>query len=359
MSRPLRALINTQSLHHNFHRVRQYAPGSKIMAVVKADAYGHGLAQIADAMPDADAFAVASIDEAIRLDDSLSTHIPICLLEGLFKPEEMVEAATRRFQIVVHSAAQIKLLENAKIDSPVDVWLKIDTGMNRLGISPGEFSSSAQRLQNIPGARLLGVMSHLACADDPDNRMTTYQQELFDEAVADTGIQRSMANSAGIVQWPQTRYDWVRPGIMLYGSSPIINVAADKLDLKPVMSLVSEIVAIRSVKKGDSVGYGCSWKAGQDTVIGVIACGYGDGYPRHAAPGTPVLVKQQRVPLVGRVSMDMITVDLGAESGVKVGDEVTLFGEKLSIDEIAANAGTISYEILCQITRRVPRIYLQ
>jgi alanine racemase len=358
MSRPLRALINTQSLQHNFQRVRQFAPKSKIMAVVKADAYGHGLVQVAEALPAADAFAVASIDEAIRLQDALHSETPICLLEGLFSPDELGEVTRRSFQVVIHSAEQLEFLERSGIEEPVKVWLKIDTGMNRLGIAPEEFVSSAERLRNIPNVQLLGVMSHLACADDSGSSMTPDQLQSFEQTVANTGIERCLANSSGIVQWPQTHFDWVRPGIMLYGSSPVSGKSAHELDLKPVMSLVSEIVSIRPVKKGSSVGYGCSWRAEQDTVIGVVACGYGDGYPRHAVSGTPVLVDQHRVPLVGRVSMDMITVDLGSAPDVSVGSEVTLFGEGISIDEIARCASTISYEILCQITTRVPRIYL-
>jgi len=358
MSRPLRALINTQSLQHNFQRVKSLAPNSRIMAVVKADAYGHGLIPVATALRETDAFAVASINEAILLHDALRGSAPICLLEGLFKPDELKEATARKFQIVVHSEKQLANLEAAKVESTIGVWLKIDTGMNRLGILPQEFSSSMRRLQKLDGVHLLGVMSHLACADDPENNMTTEQQQRFEAAVADAGLERSLANSSGIVHWPKTHYEWVRPGIMLYGSSPMSGEGADQLDLKPVMSLTSEIVAIRKVKKGDSVGYGCSWRTDRDTEIGVVACGYGDGYPRHAVPGTPVLVKQQRLPLVGRVSMDMITVDLGPTSGITVGDEVTLFGQGLSIDEVAASAGTISYEILCHITARVPRVYI-
>jgi len=358
MSRPLRALINTQSLQHNFQRVKSLAPNSRIMAVVKADAYGHGLIPVTAALREADAFAVASIDEAIPLHDALKGSSPICLLEGLFKPDELKEAAARRFQVVVHSEKQLANLEASKVESPIGVWLKIDTGMNRLGILPQEFSSSMRRLKKLDGVHLLGVMSHLACADDPESSMTNEQQQRFEAAVAGAGLERSLANSSGIVHWPETHYEWVRPGIMLYGSSPMSGEEADQFDLKPVMSLTSEIVAIRKVKKGDSVGYGCSWRTDRDTEIGVVACGYGDGYPRHAVPGTPVLVKQQRLPLVGRVSMDMITVDLGPASGITVGDEVTLFGQGLSIDEVAASAGTISYEILCHITARVPRVYI-
>lgn len=357
MSRPLRALINTQSLQYNFQRVRDLAPNSKIMAVVKANAYGHGLTPVATALIDADAFAVASIDEAVLLDDSLPRKTPICLLEGLFKSDELHEASARELHIVVHNEEQIRLLENAGSNHPVSVWLKIDTGMHRLGISVQDSASAVARLKKLSGVTLLGLMSHLACADDPDNSMTAEQLQSFSDATASTGLARSLANSAGIVQWPQSHYDWVRPGIMLYGSSPMLNKNAEQLELKPVMSLVSEIVASRTVKAGDSVGYGCAWRADRHTVIGVIACGYGDGYPRHAQPGTPVLVNQQRASLVGRVSMDMITVDLGPGSTVAPGDVVTLFGEGLSVDDVAAGAGTISYEILCQITSRVPRIY--
>jgi len=358
MSRPLRAVIQTQSLQHNLQRVRHFAPNSKVMAVIKADGYGHGIVTVAQALSGADALAVASIDEAITIQDALSTCPPICLLEGVFHQDELIEAAAREFRLVVHSRHQLEWLERANLASKLSTWLKVSTGMNRLGIDAADFNEFYQRLQDCANVESVGVMTHFACADEPANDMTTQQLARFFSLDIAAGIERSAANSAGILQWPDSQFDWVRPGIMLYGSSPIPDQAAEAYDLKPVMQLESELVSVHRVRKGESVGYGAGWIAKEDTVIGVVACGYGDGYPRHAPSGTPVLVNGQRVPIVGRVSMDMITVDLGSQTTAKVGDPAELWGNTLSVDEIATQAGTISYELLCQVTRRVPRVVL-
>lgn len=356
MSRPVRAVIHTQSLQHNLQRVRDLAPNTKIMAVIKADAYGHGITDVAKTLSFANAFAVASIDEAVVVDDILEVKKPVCLLEGVFEQQELEEASNRQFRLVVHNPAQVEMLENITVDNPFSVWLKIDTGMNRLGFAPADFKAVYQRLQQAESVAEVSLMSHLACADDSNSVMTAAQKALFDDTTEGVLTNRSLANSAGIVQWPDTRYEWVRPGIMLYGSSPILKRTADELDLKPAMTLSSRLMQVQAVRQGQSVGYGAAWTAEKDTLIGVVACGYGDGYPRHAAIGTHVLVNNQRVPLVGRVSMDMITVDLGSQAKAKIGDPVVLWGEGLPVDEVAAGAGTIAYELLCQVTRRVPRI---
>jgi alanine racemase len=356
MSRPLRAVIHTQSLQHNLQRVREFAPSSKVMAVIKADGYGHGIATVANSLKDADSLAVASIDEAVQIREAVPDSPPICLLEGVFRIDELNEVFDSGFSLVLHNEDQVRYLEGSQTDKPVPVWLKIDTGMNRLGIDIQSLEDFYQRLQSCSAVSQIGLMTHFACADDAQNQMTSSQLQLFGQAIEGMTAERSAANSAGIAQWPDSHFEWVRPGIMLYGSSPVPHQSASELGLKPVMSLESELVALHSVKKGDSVGYGAIWIAERDTTIGVVACGYGDGYPRHARSGTPILVNNQRQPLVGRVSMDMITVDLGDQPRAKIGDPVVLWGETLSVDEIAASAETISYELLCQVTRRVERV---
>jgi alanine racemase len=355
MSRPLRAVIHTQSLQHNLERVREFATTSKVMAVIKADGYGHGIATVASALKNADALAVASIDEALQIKEAVPDSPPICLLEGVFRVDELNEAFASGFALVLHNEEQVRYLESSRTENPVSVWLKIDTGMNRLGIDPLSFEDLYRRLQACDAVSSIGLMTHFACADDAQSSMTRTQLEKFSLAIGSISNERSAANSAGIVQWPEGHFDWVRPGIMLYGSSPVLGKSASELGLKPVMSLESELVALHKVKKGESVGYGATWIAERDTTIGVVACGYGDGYPRHARTGTPVLVNNQRQPVVGRVSMDMITVDLGDQPRAKIGDPVVLWGEGLSVDEIAEDSETISYELLCQVTRRVAR----
>jgi alanine racemase len=355
MSRPLRAVIHTQSLQHNLERVREFAPSSKVMAVIKADGYGHGITTVASTLKQADALAVASIDEALQIKQSVPDSPPICLLEGVFRIDELNEVFNSGFALVLHNEEQVRYLESSQTDKPVPVWLKIDTGMNRLGIDANSFEDLFKRLQSCSSVSEIGLMTHFACADDAQNSMTKTQLQQFEHAIGSKTAERSAANSAGIVQWPDSHFEWVRPGIMLYGSSPVLGKTAGELGLKPVMSLESELVALHPVKKGDSVGYGAMWIAERDTTIGVVACGYGDGYPRHARSGTPVLVNNQRQSLVGRVSMDMITVDIGDQPRAKIGDPVVLWGEGLSVDEIAASADTISYELLCQVTRRVER----
>lgn len=355
MSRPLRAVIHTQSLQHNLERVREFAPSSKVMAVIKADGYGHGIATVACSLKNADALAVASIDEALQIKQAVPDRPPICLLEGVFRIDELNEVFNSGFSLVLHNEEQVRYLEHSQTDKPVPVWLKIDTGMNRLGIDASSFEGLYQRLESCEAVSEIGFMTHFACADDAQNPVTKTQLQQFEHVIEGNTAIRSAANSAGIVQWPDSYYEWVRPGIMLYGSSPVLQQSADELGLKPVMSLESELIALHAVKKGESVGYGATWIAERDTTIGVVACGYGDGYPRHARIGTPVLVNNQRQPLVGRVSMDMITVELGDQRRAKIGDPVVLWGAGLSVDEVAAHSDTISYELLCQVTRRVER----
>lgn len=354
------ALIDKQALINNFKEIKKHAPKSQFMAVLKANGYGHGLVRIAKAMPMADAFGVARIDEALALRAGGIIQ-PIVLLEGFFGVDELPILAVNDLQTVVHNEEQLCAIEQAKLNRPLKVWLKVDTGMHRLGIEPAQFDNFYKRLkasENVQEALVL--MSHLACADDTDEAMTTRQIAQFQELTSELSEQKSLANSAGLLAWPQSQYDWVRAGLLLYGVSPMMSQfqQAHQLNVKPVMTLKSSLIAIRNIEKGESVGYGAAWCAPKNTTIGVIAIGYGDGYPRHAVNGTPVLVNGRRVPLVGRVSMDMITVDLGDNPSDKVGDEAILWGisaqgQHLGVEEVAEYATTIPYELLCNITRRV------
>jgi len=358
MTRAVEALINLQALSHNLQCVRENAPDSQLLAVIKANAYGHGLLRVAHALSDADAFAVASLDEAMVLREAGVQH-PIVLLEGVFDRDELLLASQHDLAVVVHHTMQLEMLESARLDFPLDVWLKIDTGMHRLGFSPQQAKSSFKRLEQCLSVKAaIRLMTHLANADDRQDDLTPRQVECFHVAVEGLDAEHSIANSAGILAWPQTHFNehssWVRPGIMLYGASPFSDSLADEHKLQPVMTFRSRLIAVSQRKAGDVLGYGGSWRCPVDMKVGVVAVGYGDGYPYHAASGTPVLVNGQSVPLVGRVSMDMICVDLRACANAEIGSEVILWGDGLPVEEVARSAGTISYELLCGITARVP-----
>lgn len=357
--REARLGINLAALHHNLRQVRAAAPYSRVLAMVKADAYGHGALRVADALTEADGFGVAYLEEALSLRGA-GIRQPITVLEGVFSDNEMFEAVRNNLQLVVHQDEQIRLLERCKLTGPIDVWLKVDTGMHRLGF-PIEFVPNAfRRLSESPLVRSVGLMTHFACADEMESPLTERQIRRFRDLHkllsrdGSIDVPDSLANSAGIVAWPASHGSWVRPGLMLYGASPFADRSAESLGLKPVMTLTSKLIAINRVRRGESVGYGATWTAERDTNIGVVAIGYGDGYPRQARNGTPVLVNGKRVPLAGRVSMDMITVDLG-EMAARPGDSVVLWGEGLPADEVAAMSGTLSYELFCKITARVHR----
>jgi len=353
--RPARALINPDSLRHNFARVRNYASLASVMAVVKANGYGHGLVWTAKTLRDAGAFGVASVEDGVLLRDA-GIKQPICLLEGFFHPEELPALVRYQLSSVVHHESQLWDLEHTDTLEPIDVWVKVDTGMHRIGFPPVFVPSVIKRLKVCMAVGRVRVMSHFPTADNRFDSATPQQVRQFDELTLNLNIERSLANSAGIVNWPSSHFDWVRPGIMLYGASPMIGVSAAELDLKPVMTLTSELIAVNPRRKGDAIGYGSDWVCPEDMPVGVVAIGYGDGYPRHAPPGTPVLVNGARVPIIGRVSMDMVTVDLRDLPDAKVGDAVVLWGAGLPVDEIAALSGTIAYELLCCVTSRVPRI---
>jgi alanine racemase len=324
------------------------------MAVVKANAYGHGLVSTALCLADADAFAVARIEEALALRGA-GVRKPIVLLEGVFNAEQLTEAARANLQIVVHEAEQLALLEQAAPGHRFVVWLKIDTGMNRLGFRPSAAAPALARLDQL-GERLheLRLMTHFATADERDSRQTREQLARFDVLTAGRGNMRSLANSAALFAEPESRADWVRPGLALYGVSPFADQVGASLGLTPAMRLVSTVIAVREVPYGETVGYGGVWRAARESRIAIVAAGYGDGLPRALPNGTPVLVRGQRGALAGRVSMDMIAVDITGIAGVQVGDAALLWGAEMPVEEIAAHAGTISYELLCAVSQRVP-----
>jgi len=359
MSRPLRAEIRLSALQHNLQQARNAAPSSKVIAVIKANAYGHGMQLVAHALNEADAFAVASIEEAINLREA-GVHQSIILLEGFFDTDDLLLLQAYSLEPVIHSLHQLEMLEQTSLTYAFDVWLKIDTGMHRLGFSPMECKSVYERLKECDAVETIHAMTHFSSADDQESLTTPYQISLFKKTIEEAGITStvSLANSAGILGFPDSHADWIRPGIMLYGASPFVDTDIESLSLQPAMNLVSELISVRDVMRGESVGYGGEWICPETMPVGVIACGYGDGYPRHAAEGTPVLVNGQRVPLIGRVSMDMIAVDLrGCDA--KVGDRVLLWGDELPADEVAQHAETIAYELFCNIAPRVPRIEIK
>jgi alanine racemase len=358
--RLIRARVDTGALRHNLGAIRAYAPGAKVMAVVKANAYGHGLVNTALALADADSFAVARLEEGMAL-RSAGVRAPIVLLEGVFSAEQLAEAAHHGFELVVHDPLQLKLLEAHRGARRFVIWIKMDTGMNRLGFRPEAFPGALARLRALTVPALeLRLMTHLARADEREIWMTREQVAAFDHAIAAAGLggaQRlatSIGNSAGILGWPNAHGDWVRPGLALYGVSPFGSVSADKHGLKPVMTLETTVLTVREVKCGETVGYAGAWRAERDSAIAILAAGYGDGLPRHLDNGTPVLIGGARYPLVGRVSMDMIAVDVTGASKVATGIKAVIWGAGLPVEEIATHAGTIPYELLCGVSQRVP-----
>lgn len=360
MIRLLRARIDSHALRHNLGTIRAYAPHSKVMAVIKANAYGHGLVSTALALADADSLAVARIDEGIAL-RSAGVQTPIVLLEGVFNAEQLAEAAHHRFELVVHDPLQIKLLEAHRDARRFIVWIKMDTGMNRLGFRPEAFAPALARLKALTVPALeLRAMTHLARADERDEPMTREQIAKFEVTLNScglTGPQRlstSIGNSAGTLGWPQAHGDWVRPGLALYGVSPFAEATAEQHSLRPVMTLETTVLTVREVKQGETVGYAGAWRAGRDSAIAILAAGYGDGLPRHLENGTPVLIGGVRHPLVGRVSMDMIAVDVTGAPRVAVGSKAVVWGEGLPVEEVARHADTIPYELLCGVSQRVP-----
>ena len=356
MHRKTEALIDLDAIRENYALAGRLAPQSKSIAVIKADAYGHGMLRVAEALQDVvPAFAVATIDEALELRGAgIST--PLLVLEGVNSVEACEMAAANDLSLVVHSHEQVSGLLQAKLASPVSVWLKVDTGMHRLGLSPGDLKPALDRLH--AGGRNVSVLcTHLACADDLSSDVTREQIEIFLACTSGQNLPLSISNSAGILAWPQSHADWNRPGYMLYGNTPMTTDVESARGLRPAMILRSEIIAIREIAVGEAVGYGGCWQATRSSKIATVACGYADGYPRHAPNGTPTLVNGRVAPLVGTVSMDMITLDLTEHENVAVRDSVELWGRGVAVNDVAANCGTIGYELLTGVTPRVPRVF--
>jgi alanine racemase len=351
------AHIHLGHLQHNARLARQLAPGSKLMAVVKANAYGHGLPEIVHSLHMVDGFAVARFDEAIEL-RQYESHKPALVLGGVYNHNELDSCLQHAIDVVVHQDEQLALLCEHKPAraTKIAVWLKIDTGMHRLGIAPESFHSYYQKLSALPFISRVIAMTHFASADESKNTFTQTQIDIFHHRIAGmANIETSLANSAGLIHWPQSHGDWVRPGLMLYGIRPD---AACTLDLKPVMTLDAPIVALHRIAANETVGYNQTWRATHASTIATVCFGYGDGYPTQIKPGTPVLLHGQRVPIVGRVSMDLITVDVTGLPQTRTGDKVIFWGEdaqgiRLPVEEIAQCVGTIPYTLVTQTGRRV------
>lgn len=357
MIRSATAHINLQALHHNLSVVRRRATNSKVLGVVKSDAYGHGLIPVAEVLaPEVDGLAVSCLSEAQLLRQS-GYEGRVVLLHGVERQDELPEAERLGVDLVVHQATQGRWLEEAGLAGPMDVWLKVDTGMHRLGIPETDFPELHRKLQGVPGIRTVRAMTHLADADDQESHYTQRQLKHFDEALDGVDIEQSCANSAAVLGHLDAHRDWVRPGIMLYGSSPFVHGNAMADGLMPVMELTAPLIAIQQHKKGDTIGYGRTWTCPEDMKVGVVAIGYGDGYPRHVPSGTPAMVNGVIAPIVGRVSMDLVTIDLRDVPGAEIGMLVELWGNHVSVDTVASMAGTISYELLCNAGPRAERSY--
>lgn len=355
MSRPTYMRIDLAALKYNLQRVKSIAANRSVIAMVKANAYGHGIARVAHALSAADALGVASLEEGLLLRESGITQ-PIVLIEGLFHPDEMSEAAKHHFTLVVHHEPHVEMLEKSSVNEPFTIWLKVNTGMHRLGVDPSQLDTHYQRLMASPSVKKpIGLMTHFAEADALTSEATASQLAVFNQITARYPGPRSLANSAAILGWPASHGDWVRPGLMLYGASPFPDKTGLEVGLHPVMTLWSRLIAVNPVKKGGRVGYGGTWEAPEDMLVGVVGVGYGDGYPQFAQNGTPVLVNGVECPLVGRVSMDMLTVDLRNQPQAKIGDPVILWGEGLPVERVAKSSRTSAYEILTRMTPR-PKI---
>lgn len=352
------ATINHAALRHNLTLVKNYAPHSRIWAVIKADAYGHGATAIARSLP-VDGFAVARLQEAQKLRHAAIKQ-PILIMGGVYSPQDLATAAALNCEIAIHNTEQATMLLQTNLAYPITTWLKVNTGMNRLGLSLDATQHWLNQLahsQNVQGQPQL--MTHLANADDLNDNLTNLQcQRLRIIADAAGCCALNIGNSAGILGWEAARSDWVRPGIMLYGISPFAATTGQHYNLQPVMTLRAPLIAVHRCAAGAAIGYACSYICPENMPIGVIGIGYGDGYPRHATTGTPVLLDGVRVPLIGRVSMDMLTVDLRNLPNANIGTEAVLWGNGLPAEEVAAAAGTIAYQLVTGVTGRVPRLHI-
>ncbi|MEL7185971.1 MAG: alanine racemase [Pseudomonadota bacterium] len=354
MSFGARALIRLGALKHNFDIIRAATPGAKIMAVIKANAYGHGMVAVAKNLPDVDAFAVARVPEAIRLRYA-GVDNRIVLLAGALNADELRDVIRYDFETVVHCPEQIALLENVRHGN-VCVWLKFDTGMNRLGFAPESASAIIERVGALPSVGEVRLMTHLSSADEQAGETTKQQLSRFLSLLENFDGPVSIANTPGALGWPDLirpdRENWIRPGIALFGISPFADRSASALGLKPVMQFEARLIAVKPLAKGASVGYKGNYTADADTLLGIVSAGYGDGYTRHFKSGTPVLLNGRRVPVIGNVSMDMVAVDLGPDASDEVGDIATLWGDGLPVEEVAPWAGAIPYELVCGVMNR-------
>ncbi|MEO7430888.1 MAG: alanine racemase [Dokdonella sp.] len=347
------ATIHLGALRENLRRVRELAPGARIMAVVKADGYGHGLERVARALEGADAFGVAGIADGQRL-RAAGVSQRIVVLSGHDEPGDLAEMRRLKLDTVVHHDAQIAALVADHDSRPLRVWLKLDTGMHRLGIAPERARDVFAQLRALPSVdRSIALMTHFANSDVFDDAMTTQQIECFERSVAGLDGERSLSNSAGIIGWPEAQGQWVRAGGALYGISVVDGKIGSDFGLRPAMTLTTRLIAVNRVKRGDRIGYASTWECPEDMDVGVAAIGYGDGYPRHAGAGTPVLIDGVRAKIMGRVSMDLVTIDLRGIPAAAIGSAVVLWGRGLPVEEIARHADTIGYELTCGVTRRV------
>ncbi|MDD1966296.1 alanine racemase [Pseudomonas putida] len=353
--RPARALIDLQALRHNYQLARE-TTGAKALAVIKADAYGHGAVRVAQALESqADGFAVACIEEALELRQA-GIRAPVLLLEGFFEADELSLIVEHDFWCVVHSTWQLEAIERTAVGKPLTVWLKMDSGMHRVGIHPAEYQAACQRLQASGKVAKVVLMSHFARADELDSTRTDEQVAIFQAAREGVSAEISLRNSPGVMGWPKVPSDWVRPGIMLYGATPFDQSQPVADRLQPVMTLESKVICVRELPAGEPVGYGGAFVTDRPMRIGVVAMGYADGYPRQAPTGTPVMIDGHRSQLLGRVSMDMLCVDLTNVPGAGLGSRVELWGKNVLASDVASSAGTIPYQIFCNL-KRVPRLY--
>ena len=358
MARRCTASINLSAIKENYLYAKSLAPSSKAIAIIKADAYGHGAIEVAKKLDEvADAYGVSCIEEALELLNSGIDKTPILLLEGVFEESELVLVAKHSLIVTVCNSIQLQWLLGADLNKPIDVFVKYDSGMGRLGFQDDSFIQAINLLEESKNIGEITLMTHFSSADDPESTLTTKQIRNFDNTLYAEKYPGSLANSAAILKWSESHRDYVRPGIMLYGSSPFSDAKYQK-NLIPAMTLSSDLISIKNLKKGQQIGYGARFICPYDMQIGVVAIGYADGYSRHAKDGTPVYINDTRTRVVGRVSMDMITIDITDVPHPEIGDRVELFGENVSVDEVAEYCNTISYEIFTKITRRVYKAYI-
>jgi len=362
VSRPSYLQIDLSAVQSNLALVKSLAPNSKTIACVKANAYGHGAIEVSRAIENsnrssADLLGLASLEEAQEL-SAAGISTPKLLLEGCFDKGELTEASQANYAIVVHCEKQVLEILQSELPNPLSVWLKLDSGMHRLGFDPSQYRKAFQRLEDSGKCSSINLMSHFACSEELDNPFNDQQISVFSETTATLQGARSIANSAAILTRPETHLDWVRPGYMLYGNSPMPGEMPEVRNLRPAMSFYSEVISIRHIKAGEGVGYNHAWRAEKDSTIAVVAVGYGDGYPRNAKNGSPVLVDGQPAGTVGHIAMDMMLVDVTRMPNAQPGSKVELWGKELPVSQVAEHSGMSGYELLTRLTARLPRHYL-